>query len=148
MNRPNPELLFSSRRTPVRENLVTLMVLATLGILIAESIGFQQMRASKRSLESEAAEVASFLPEHEPVWVLGPSVVAGKDASLFFYLRRPVVAFRPESSLPPAGSHCVLTSNRLGELAGADGFIFDQIARVEYPRWDYLVGRCSQTVPD
>lgn len=134
-------------RRPVRERLSLMMLLAALGTLAAESFGFQQVRASNRSLESEAVEVASFLPDDEPVWVLGPSEWAGKSASLLFYLRRPILSFHREGRMPPPDSHCLLTSDRVSELEKVGGVTFREIARVEHPARDILVGRC-RPLPD
>ena len=46
------------------------------------------------NLRPQASEVARLIPDNETLWVQGPSDMAGKSASLFFYLGRPVRAFR------------------------------------------------------
>ena len=69
--------------------------------------------------------------------------IAGKHASLYFYLERTVLAFRAGHSVPPAGSYCLLPSDRLAEFEEPSPLEFVEIVRVEHPRGDFLLGSCS-----
>ncbi len=75
--------------------------------------------------------------------MLGPADEAGKHASLFFYLDRPVRAFRLDGELPGAGDHCLLTGRDLDELAAVPDFGFREIARAEHVWFSYRLGVCS-----
>ena len=120
--------------------------MTALCILVVWSLGFEPRRASTRVLERQAMEVARHIPAAVTVWTPGPADMAGKNASLFFYLGHPVQAFRPGGQLPRAGSYCVLPSDRLGDLEEPAGFVFEQTARVEHARRHFLVGRCSWSI--
>lgn len=126
-----------------RDTIVILVTISTLASIALETLARQPRRESTRNLEAQARALGPHLPAGEPVWVLGPSDTAGKVSSLFFYLDRPILAFRPGWRLPPEGSFCVLTSDRVSEVEGAPGFLFDEIVRVEHPRRDFLLGRCA-----
>ena len=95
------------------------------------------------ALRQEAESLASYVPENEPVWILGPSDLAGKNSSILFYLRRPVLAFRPRGTLPPDGSYCLLTSDRMASFEKGRVLEFELIVTVEHPRRNFLLGRCS-----
>jgi 4-amino-4-deoxy-L-arabinose transferase-like glycosyltransferase len=130
-------------RRPIRNRLALLLTIAALCALASESLGFQQLRARKRNLEPQAMELKNHLPDGIPIWIQGPADIAGKSASLYFYLERPVLAFRPAGRLPPPGSYCLLTSDRIDELKEPPGFVFDPIVRAKHPSRDYLLGTCS-----
>ena len=130
-------------RAREREPIPKLLIIAAFCVICTHALGVQVLRESKRNLRGTAQALASYLPENEPVWVLGPSDLAGKNSSLFFYLRRPILAFRPRGKHPPADSHCILTSDRMSELEQPPGFVFDEITRVEHIWRTFLLGRCS-----
>ena len=72
-----------------------------------------------------------------------PADEAGKHASLYFYLDRPVLAFRPERDLPAVDGYCLFTSQGLDELEKTAGFTFREIARAEHDWWSYRLGICA-----
>ena len=116
---------------------------AALCAMLTQYLGVEPYRASKRDLGPQARVLAPHLPAGEPVWVLGPSDETGKHASLYYYLDRPVRAFRPAEGLPPAGSHCLFTSEGLKRLRGVDDFRFREVARAENVWWTFRLGVCS-----
>ena len=132
-----------SRGNSAKDRGAVLMLLAVAGCLATESLVAQPRRAGKRDLRSQAVALARFLPEQEPVWVLGPADQAGESASLFYYLDRPIRTFRTGVNLPPADSYCVLSSDRLAELPEPSGLVFSELTRVRDPWRTYLLGRCS-----
>jgi hypothetical protein len=135
-------------RRPIENRLALVLTIAALCALASESLGFQQHRARKRNMEPQAMQLKEHLPDGIPIWILGPSDIAGKSASLYFYLERPVLAFRPAGRLPPPGSYCLLSSDRINELNEPPGFVFDPIARAEHPSRDYLLGTCSWLIEE
>lgn len=136
-------LAVHSIRSRGRETTAILLLLAATCVFAVERLGRQKVKEAKRTLRPQAEALARHLPANEPVWILGPSDIAGKNSSLFFYLERPVVAFRPgDGSLPP-GAYCLLTSDRMDELDDPPGFEFREITRAEHVWRDYLLGRCS-----
>ncbi|MFQ5350972.1 MAG: hypothetical protein ACE5EG_11065, partial [Thermoanaerobaculia bacterium] len=111
-------LLVVARR-PLLDRVSLALVIASLCAITTQRLGVEPYRASKRSLEPQAQALARYLPADEPVWVVGPSDLAGKHASLYFYLQRPVRSFQPAERLPPVGSYCVLTSVAVDQLAAS-----------------------------
>ena len=132
-------------RRPVRGRVGAFLVIASLCVMAAESLGFQPYRASKRDLSPQALELSRYLPTEEAVWVLGPSDLAGKHASLYYYLERPVLSFRP-GRLPSGAAWCVLTSQAVDRLTETTGLVFRETGRSEHVWWSYRVGRCSGDV--
>jgi hypothetical protein len=128
----------------IRHGLLGLLGIAVLCAMLCQYLGIEPYRASKRDLRPQAEELARHLPAGEPVWVPGPAGKAGKHASLFYYLDRPIRAFRPEWGLPPAGAHCLVTGRDLDELETAPGFRFRELARAEHPWFSYRLGICSE----
>lgn len=133
---------FWSRRSR-HQSLAPLLTVSSLCFLVVWSCGLEQRRASSRVLESQAEAIGRFLPPGVTVWTPGPADVAGKNASLFFYLDHPVRAFRPELDLPPPGSYCVVPSDRFGDLDDPPGFVFDEVYRAEQRDRDFAVGHCT-----
>ena len=125
--------------------LVFVLGIASLCAILIQVLGTEPYRASSRDSSAQALLLAQHLPAGERVWVLGPADEAGKHASLFFYLDRPIRAFRSASELPRAGAHCVLTGGGLGELEKSSGFGFREIARAEHVWFSYRLGICSET---
>jgi 4-amino-4-deoxy-L-arabinose transferase-like glycosyltransferase len=134
-------LYLAKRAHPSR--VVFVLTIGVLCAMVTEYLGVQPRRASRRSLRPQAQALARHLEPGQPVWVLGPSDVAGKHASLYFYLNRPVSSFRPGKRLPPADSYCILTSEDVDKLAGSPNFVFHEIARSEHVWWTYRVGTCT-----
>ena len=130
-------------RRPRLDRVSLVLVIASLCVMSIEYLGIQPYRASKRDLAPQARELARYLPQEEPVWVPGPSDRAGKHASLYFYLDRPVLSFRPGERWPPAASYCLLTSEALDRLTGTGQFAFRELGRSEHVWWSYRVGICS-----
>ncbi len=128
----------------IRHGLLGLLGIAALCALLCQYLGTEPYRASKRDLRPQAEELARHLPAGEPVWVPGPAGKAGKHASLFYYLDRPIRAFRPERGLPPPGARCLVTAQDLEELETAPGFQFREIARAEHVWFSYRLGTCSE----
>lgn len=124
--------------------LVAVLGLAALCALLTQVLAVEPYRAGKRDLEAPAVELAGHLPAGEPVWVLGPADAAAKHSSLFFYLDRPIRAFRPATALPPPGASCLFTARDLERLQGTPGFRFRETGRVEHVWWSYRVGVCSE----
>lgn len=134
------------RKRP-RDAVAALLVLVVVCLSVLGNLGILVQKEAKRNLRQEARELAAALPDEAPVWVLGPSDLAGKNSSLLFYLRRPVLAFRLAGPFPPDGSYCIIPSDRLEELARAPRFEFDPVIRVEHPWRDFLLGPCSERAP-
>lgn len=123
------------------DRAVALMMLAAAGWLAAESLAAQPRRADRgRDLRPQAAELKRSVPAGETVWLLGPSDPAGKHASLYYYLGRPVQTFRPPGKLPPPSSYCLLSLDRMPP-EGSLGL--EEIVRVSSARYTYLLGRCG-----
>ena len=136
------------RKRP-RDAVAALLVLVVVCLSVVGNLGILVQKEAKRNLRQEALELAAALPDGTPVWVLGPSNIAGKYSSLLFYLRRPVLAFRLAGPFPPDGSYCIVPSDRLEELARVPRFRFEPVIRVEHPWRDYLAGPCSErTTPE
>jgi 4-amino-4-deoxy-L-arabinose transferase-like glycosyltransferase len=133
---------------PVQNRIALVLTIAALCALASESLGFRQLRARKRVLAPQAMQLKKYLPEGIPIWIQGPADIAGKSASLYFYLGHPVLAFRPAGRLPPPGSYCLLSSDRIDELNEPPGFVFDPIARAGHPSRDYLLGTCSWLIEE
>ena len=127
-----------------RRGLLGLLGIAVLCAMLSQYLGMEPYRAGKRDLRPQAEELAPYLPVGEPVWVPGPAGKAGKHASLFYYLDRPIRAFRPERGLPPPGARCLVTARDLDELATVPGFRFREIARAEHVWFSYRLGFCSE----
>jgi hypothetical protein len=125
--------------------LPLILGIACLCAVLTQYLGVEPYRASKRNLRPQAQVLAERLPAGEPVWVLGPADEAGKHASLFFYLERPIHAFRPDRELPTAGAPCLFTARDLGELEKVPGFRFRETTRVEHVWFSYRLGICSES---
>lgn len=125
------------------DRLPALMTLAAIALIAVNTLGIQARKAARRDLSRQAAQLADYLPPDGPVWVLGPSDIAGKNSSLLFYLRREVLAFRLAGPLPPPGSYCIVPSDRLPELAPVPSLVWEPLGRIEHHARDFLVGRCS-----
>ncbi len=127
-----------------RYRLLLILGIAALCAMLTQYLGVEPYRASKRNQKLQAQALARHIPADAPVWVLGPADEAGKHASLFFYLDRPIRAFRPERGLPAAGAHCVFTAQDLDELKDTPDFRFRETSRSEHVWWSYRVGICSE----
>ncbi len=126
-----------------KSRLALLLTIAGLCAVATESLGSRPRRAWTRDLRLPALELAQHVPTGAPVWTPGPADIAGKHASLYFYLERPVLAFRAGHAVPPAGSYCLLPADRLGEFGHSSPLEFDEIVRVGHRRGDFLLGSCS-----
>ena len=124
-----------------REHVALWLLVASLGVWNIESFGLQPRRASKRVLEPVAERLAPHISPDDRVWVLGPASTAGKNASLYYYLDRPVRAFRLEGELPPPGSLMVLTPDHLERLRHRGDFGSTAIERVEHVYATFLLER-------
>ena len=111
--------------------------------MLTQYLGVEPYRAAKRDLGPQAEALAPHLEAGETVWVLGPADLAGKHSSLFYYLDRPVRAFRPEHELLEDGAHCLLTARDLERLAAEPAFAFHETARADHAWFSYRVGVCS-----
>lgn len=136
-------VLYLLRRAP-GSAVIPALTIAALCLMVTEYLGVQPYRASKRNLRPEAQKLARYLPAAEPVWVLGPSDEAGKHASLFFYLGRPVRSFRSVDELSRGGSTCLLTSQQVERLTDSRQLVFREIARAEHVWWTYRLGSCIE----
>ena len=126
-----------------RRREVLLLGIAALCVLLTQYLGVEPYRAGSRDLEPQAKILAPHVPAGATVRVLGPSDEAGKHASLFFYLDRPIRAFRPGDELPAGGVPCLLTARNLETLAAVPGFSFRETARAEHRWFSYRLGTCS-----
>ena len=131
-------------RWPSRRRLFAALGVASLCVMLAQVLGFEPYRARKRDLSSQAELLARHLPATETVWVLGPADETGKHSSLLYHLDRPVRAFRPERELPEPGAWCLFTAQGLERLAGAQGFTFREVTRVEHVWWSFHLGVCTE----
>ncbi len=127
-----------------RFRIACLVLVSALCAWTAETWALRPYRARYRVLDSVARTLDRQLPQGATVWTLGAADPVGKNASLYYYLDRPVKTFHLADPLPPAGSYIVLTARklrRLEETSPGDAARLELIQRVHHPWRLFLLYR-------
>lgn len=131
--------------TPRRKyRVVALMIIAALSAWIVETWALRPRRAQSRDLRTVASSLAEELPSATTVWTLGPAGDVGSNASLYYYLERPVRAFRSASELPQPGAYVVLSASDINRLTSVEPTIANRlrlVRRVDHSRRMFLLYR-------
>ncbi len=124
--------------------LATCLVVASLCTAANEALANQPRRAATRSLAPVAAHFEPHLTPGATLWIRGPSDLAGKSASLYHYLGRPVRTFTRLTDVP-GGGFFVLAGKEPAQLLRpietTSSFRYCALARFEHPFRNYLLGR-------
>lgn len=126
-----------------RQGIGYLLLVAALCGWAVETWALRPRHAEMRDLSRVARTLGAQLPEEAPIWRLGVAGDIGKNASLYYYLERPVRTFRADD-LPESGSYLILTAReptRLEEASPGTATRLRLIRRVDHPRGLFLLYR-------
>ncbi|REJ83222.1 MAG: hypothetical protein DWQ30_07890 [Acidobacteria bacterium] len=103
-------------RAAGEQQFATRMIVCSLVAAVAVSFVFWPRKAQKRDLSQVAAHFEPALPEDAALLVPPPADKAGKHASLYFYLDRPVATLLADP--PSAGDFVIYVEGQEAQLGG------------------------------